>query len=151
MHSIMKRLLVVALLVFPLPLMAAEGMITVKSNHSAEATADKLESILKEKGMTVMSRINHTAGAKNAGLELLPTEVVIFGNPKVGTPLMQCSRSVAIDLPQKALIWEDKEGDVWLAYNDPEYLKRRHNIEDCDGVISKAEGALEGFAEAATK
>lgn len=150
MHSLFVRLFVTALLVFPLSLMADDGMVTVKSNHSVEATADKLESTLKEKGMTVMNRINHAAGAKEAGLELMPTEVVIFGNPKVGTPLMQCSRKVAIDLPQKALIWEDEEGEVWLAYNDPEYLKRRHNIEGCDGVLEKAKGALAGFAEAAT-
>lgn len=151
MRSLLGGLLLTGLLAFPLSLMAAEGMVTVQSNHSAEATADKLEAVLEDKGMTVMNRINHTAGARKAGLELRPTEVVIFGNPKVGTPLMQCAQSVAIDLPQKALIWEDSEGVVWLGYNDPAYLKQRHRIEGCDEVIEKVKGALAGFAKAATE
>lgn len=130
--------------------MAADGLIAVKSNHSVAATADKLEAVLSEKGMKVMNRINHTAGAETAGLELRPTVVVIFGNPKVGTPLMQCAQSVAVDLPQKALIWEDEEGQVWLGYNDPDYLKTRHAIESCDAVLKKVSGALSSFAKAAT-
>lgn len=151
MRNLLGRVLLAGLLVFPLSLMAAEGMVTVKSNHSTEATADKLEAVLEEKGMTVVNRINHAEGAKKAGLELRPTEVVIFGNPKVGTPLMQCAQTVAIDLPQKALIWEDSEGVVWLGYNNPEYLRQRHNIEGCDEVIEKVKGALESFAKAATE
>jgi len=150
MRSVFGRLLVTGLLALPLPLMAAEGMVTVKSNHSVEATADKLESVLKDKGMTVMARVNHTDGASKAGLELRPTEVVIFGNPKVGTPLMQCAQSVAIDLPQKALVWQDSDGEVWLGYNDPDYLKQRHDIEGCDEVLEKVSGALANFAKAAT-
>jgi uncharacterized protein (DUF302 family) len=135
----------------PVAAFAADGMVTVKSSHGVTATADKLESVLKEKGMTVMNRINHAGGADKAGLELRPTEVVIFGNPKVGTPLMQCAQSVAIDLPQKALVWEDSDGTVWLGYNDPDYLKQRHSIEGCDQVIEKVKGALAGFAKAATE
>lgn len=150
MFSVFRRLVAIVLLTVPLSVFAAEGMVTVKSSHSAEATADKLESVLKDKGMTVMNRINHTEGADKAGLELRPTEVVIFGNPKVGTPLMQCAQSVAIDLPQKALIWEDSEGHVWLGYNDPAYLEKRHNIEGCDEAIEKIKGALAAFAKAAT-
>lgn len=146
-----KRLILMVVLTLPLSVMAAEGMVAIKSNHSTEATADKLEAVLEEKGMTVMNRINHAEGAKKAGLELRSTEVVIFGNPKVGTPLMQCAQSVAIDLPQKALIWEDSEGVVWLGYNDPEYLKQRHYIEGCDEVIEKVKGALANFAKAATE
>jgi len=143
-----------ALLILPLAAIGADGadgMVTTQSNYSVAMTADKLVSTLKSKGMTVMNRINHTEGASKAGLELRPTEVVIFGNPKVGTPLMQCAQSVAIDLPQKALIWEDSEGTVWLGYNDPEYLKQRHNIEGCDEVIAKIAGALGNFATAATE
>ena len=139
------------LLILSLTAVGADGMVTTQSNHSVAMTADKLVSTLKSKGMTVMNRISHTEGASKAGLELRPTEVVIFGNPKVGTPLMQCAQSVAIDLPQKALIWEDSEGAVWLGYNDPEYLKRRHDIEGCDRVIEKIGGALAGFAKAATE
>ena len=90
--------------------MAHEGLISVKSVHSVSVTADPLESILKNKGMNVFARINHGAGAAKVGKTLRPTELVIFGNPKVGTPLMQCSQSIAIDLPQKALIWKDEAG-----------------------------------------
>jgi len=130
--------------------LAAEGMVTVKSAHDVKTTADRLEAKLKEKGMNVFGRVNHAAGAEKAGMELRPTELVIFGNPKVGTPLMKCAQSVAIDLPQKALIWEDSEGAVWLAYNDPQYLKGRHAIDGCDEVLGKVSGALGNFTKAAT-
>ncbi|MBE9396329.1 DUF302 domain-containing protein [Pontibacterium sp. N1Y112] len=133
------------------PVMADNGIITVQSKHDVATTADKLESVLNDKGMTVFTRINHAEGAKKANLELRPTEVVIFGNPKVGTPLMLCSQTTALDLPQKALIWEDEKGQTWLSYNDPEYLKERHNIEGCDAVIGKVKGALAKFAGAATQ
>lgn len=133
------------------PVLADNGIITVQSNHDVATTADKLESVLNNKGMTVFTRINHAEGAKKANLELRPTEVVIFGNPKVGTPLMLCSQTTALDLPQKALIWEDEKGQTWLSYNDPEYLKARHNIEGCDAVIGKVKGALAKFAGAATQ
>ena len=84
--------------------LADNGLISIKSAHDVKTTADRLENILKEKGMTVFTRINHSAGAEKVGQQLRPTELVIFGNPKVGTPLMQCNQSMAIDLPQKALI-----------------------------------------------
>jgi uncharacterized protein (DUF302 family) len=129
---------------------ASEGLIKVKSAHSVQDTVDKLESVLKSKGMNVFGKVNHAEGAKKAGLELKPTQVVIFGNPKVGTPLMQCARSVAIDLPQKALVWEDDDGQVWLGYNDPAHLAARHSIEGCDEVLKKVSGALGKFAAAAT-
>ncbi len=131
--------------------LAANGLVTVQSSHSVAETGDRLEKVLAEKGMTVMARINHAAGAEKAGMDLPATELVIFGNPKVGTPLMQCSRTVAIDLPQKALIWEDAEGQVWLAYNDPEYLGARHDLgEACAPVLAKVSKALAAFAAAAT-
>lgn len=130
--------------------LAADGVIAVKSVHSVKDTADRLEKVLKGKGMTVFTRIDHAAGAKKVGKELPPTELIIFGNPKVGTPLMRCGHSVAIDLPQKALIWQDKGGQVWLSYNDPSYLASRHAIKDC-GVVNKIANALKNFANAATK
>lgn len=129
---------------------AADGVVNVKSAHSVKETADRLEKALKSKGMTVFTRIDHAAGAKKVGKELAPTELVIFGNPKVGTPLMQCGHSVAIDLPQKALIWQDKGGQVWLSYNDPNYLAKRHDIKNC-GVVAKISNALKNFSTAATK
>ncbi|HDZ36876.1 MAG TPA: DUF302 domain-containing protein [Marinobacter sp.] len=130
--------------------LAADGLIVLESNHSVAATADKLEAVLSANGMKIMNRIDHAAGAKSADMKLRPTVLVIFGNPKVGTPLMQCAQSVAVDLPQKALIWEDESGQVWLGYNDPEYLKTRHAIEGCDPVLAKVSGALAKFAKAAT-
>ncbi|BCO08021.1 hypothetical protein GF1_03970 [Desulfolithobacter dissulfuricans] len=101
------------------------------------------------KGMTVFARINHAEGAQKVGKKLRPTELIIFGNPRVGTPLMQCAQSVGIDLPQKALIWEDEKGQVWLFYNDPEYLADRHGIKGCDEVIKKIANALGNFARTA--
>lgn len=129
---------------------ANDGLVSVKSVHDVATTANKLETVLKSKGMNVFGRVNHAAGAEKAGMSLKPTELVIFGNPKVGTPLMKCARSVAIDLPQKALIWQDDAGQVWLAYNDPAHLAARHNIEGCDEALKKVTGALAKFASAAT-
>ena len=129
---------------------ATEGMISIKSAHTVAVTADRLEKILTSKGMTVFKRIDHAAGAQKVGKTLRPTELVIFGNPKVGTPLMLCSQSVAIDLPQKALIWQDEAGQVWFSYNDPAYLALRHNIQGCDAVLKKIVGALGKFAAKAS-
>jgi len=139
------------ILLFSSAVIAGNGLVNVKSSHDVATTADKLISILKSKGMTVFKRVDHAAGAAKVGKTLRPTELVIFGNPKVGTPLMQCSQSVAIDLPQKALIWQDAKGDVWLTYNNPDYLATRHNIKNCDAVLKKIRGALGKFSQAATK
>jgi uncharacterized protein (DUF302 family) len=128
---------------------AGEGMVDVQSAHSVTATADRLESILGAKGMTVFARIDHAAGAEKVGKSLPPTQLLIFGNPKVGTPLMLCGRSIAIDLPQKALIWEDAAGKVWISYNDPKFLKLRHDTQGCDPVLQKVAMALGNFARAA--
>jgi len=129
---------------------AGDGLISVKSSYDVKATADRLENILKQKGMTVFIRINHAAGARKAGQDLRPTELVVFGNPKIGTALMQCNRSVAIDLPQKALIWQDDKEQVWLTYNDPDYLAQRHGLDACGQFINKVAEALSNFARAAT-
>ena len=129
---------------------ADSGLISLKSSHDVKTTADRLENALNQKGMTVFIRINHAAGAQKVGQKLRPTELIVFGNPKVGTPLMQCRQSTAIDLPQKALIWEDEDGTVWLSYNDPNYLVERHGIAGCAEVVKKIEKALSNFAKAAT-
>lgn len=129
---------------------ADNGLIHIKSFHSVQSTADRLEHALLAKGMTVFARINHAEGAKKVGKTLRPTELIIFGNPKVGTPLMQCAQTSAIDLPQKALIWEDASAQVWFTYNDPEYLLKRHAIKGCDKVIHKIAHALANFSKAAT-
>ena len=129
---------------------ADNGLISIKSYYSVSVTADRLENNLKKKGMTVFVRINHTEGAIKAGKKLRPTELIVFGNPKVGTPLMQCRQSVAIDLPQKALIWQDENEQVWLSYNDPSYVAKRHGINKCDEVINKITNTLSNFSRAAT-
>jgi len=148
MHKLLPLILLICFLASIV--FADSDLITVKSSHDVKATGDRLESALREKGMTVFIRINHAEGAKKIGASLRPTELLIFGNPKVGTPLIQCGQSVAIDLPQKALIWEDEAGQVWLSYNDPKYLAERHRIKDCVDVIKKIEIALGNFANAAT-
>ena len=130
---------------------ADPGLIRIKSAHSVKNTADRLEDIVNDKGMRVFLRINHAENARKVGQDLRPTELLIFGNPKVGAPLMQCSQTAAIDLPQKALIWEDETGQVWLTYNDPQFLATRHGIDGCKAVLDKVQTALKNFAQAATQ
>jgi len=138
-----------ALLCLAVPALAADGLITVPSTYTVEETADRLENVLHEKGMTVFNRIKHSEAAASVGIELRKTELIIFGNPKVGSPLMQCQQSVAIDLPQKALIWEDDNAKVWISYNEPAYLVKRHAITGCEEVITKIGKALAGITKAA--
>ena len=148
----MRQLLftIMAILFFTSLAYADNGLISKKSYHDVKTTANRLENTLREKGMSVFIRINHAEGAQNVEIKLRPTEVIIFGNPKVGAPMMQCGQTIAIDLPQKALIWEDEAGQVWLSYNDPQYLARRHGITECVAVIKKIEKALSNFSNAAT-
>ncbi|WP_351075008.1 DUF302 domain-containing protein [Shewanella sp. CAL98-MNA-CIBAN-0140] len=129
---------------------ALESLITVASHYSAKETADRFETIIKDKGFTVFSRIDHQKNAAAVNLALKPTEVIIFGNPNIGTQLMQCNQLVAIDLPQKVLISEDADNKVWLSYNNPKYIKLRHNIAGCDKVINKISAALNTLSIAAT-
>ena len=148
----MKTLILTTLvvLIMSFPTYAAESMIDVRSSFGVKETGDRLENVLKEKGMTIFNRVKHSDAAKNVGVELRETELIIFGNPKVGSPLMKCQQRVAIDLPQKALIWKDSEGKVWISYNDPRYLEKKHNISGCKEVISKIEKALAGISKAAS-
>lgn len=128
---------------------AKKGLVTLQSNHSVKDTANKLASIIESKGMTVFARVDHQKNAAGVNLELRPTQVIMFGNPKAGTPLMQCEQSVAIDLPQKILISEDADNKVWLSYNNPDYLKTRHDIQGCDTAIDNISKALSGISQAA--
>ncbi|MCP5197142.1 MAG: DUF302 domain-containing protein [Gammaproteobacteria bacterium] len=148
----MKKLIVTVLLILSIapPVCAEDGVISVQSSFNVKETADRMESILKEKGMTVFNRIKHSEAASKVGIELRDTELIIFGNPKVGSLLMKCQQSVAIDLPQKALVWEDDRDKVWISYNDPRYLVKRHNLTDCKEVISKIEKALAGIVKSAS-
>jgi uncharacterized protein (DUF302 family) len=143
-------LTILVVLIISVPVYAVEGMIDVASSFGVEETGDRLANVLKEKGMTIFNRVKHSDAAKNVGIKLRETELIIFGNPKVGSPLMKCQQSVAIDLPQKALIWKDSEGKVWISYNNPGYLVKRHNISNCEEVISKIEKALAGISKAAS-
>jgi uncharacterized protein (DUF302 family) len=137
------------ILLISTPVAIADGLVNVPSAFSVEETANRLENILNEKGMTVFKIISHSEGASSVGIELRETELFIFGNPRVGSPLMKCQQSVAIDLPQKALIWRDENSRVWISYNDPEYLKERHNITGCEEILSKIGKALSGITKAA--
>lgn len=127
---------------------AQDGLVAVKSPMKAKATMDKFEALVKEKGMNVFARVDHAAGAQRVGKTLRPTELLIFGNPQGGTPFMECAQSVGIDLPLKALVWEDKDGQTWIGYNDPKYLAVRHKTE-CAGVVDGMSKALAGFVQAA--
>ncbi|SRR6266481_4691150 len=111
--------------------MAAEknsALINIPSNHSVDETVDKLKAILQSKGITIFALIDHSGEAIKAGIKMRPTKLLIFGNPKAGTPVMLAAPSSAIDLPLKILIWEDAQGKAWVTYNSPAYLQERHNI-----------------------
>ena len=128
---------------------ANKGLITLQSNHSVVETANRLVKVIESKGMKVFAQVDHQKNAMGASLSLRPTQVIMFGNPKAGTPLMNCEQTVAIDLPQKILISEDAQQRVWLSYNDPQYLKDRHNIEGCDIQLENIAKALDGISQAA--
>lgn len=106
--------------------MPPEGLITVASNLEPKETMDRLAAAVAADGLAILARIDHAAAAVEAGLDLRPTEVLIFGNPRAGTPLMQAAQTMGIDLPLKALVWRDEGGRTWLSYNDPRWLAGRH-------------------------
>lgn len=127
---------------------ADQGMTVLKSPHSAADTMTRLEAQVKQRGLAVFARIDHAAGAARTGQTLRPTELLIFGSPQTGTPLMQCAQRVGIDLPMKALAWSDAQGQTWLGYNEPQWLLRRHGAGEC--AAAEAVGkALASLAQAA--
>ena len=126
---------------------AADGLVAVKSPYNARDTMNRLEETVKQRGLTVFARIDHAAGAARVGKALRPTELLIFGNPQGGTPLMECAQTAGIDLPLKALVWQDESGQVWLGYNDPAFLAQRHAAAACP-VVDALSKALAGVAEA---
>ncbi len=131
----LSQLLFASLLIsFSSLALSAAGLITVKSPYDAKETMYRFEKLAKKKGLNVFARIDHTAGAAKIGKILRPTEVLIFGNPQGGTPFMECAQTLGIDLPLKALVWEDESGQVWLGYNDPVYLAQRHGVTECPAV-----------------
>jgi uncharacterized protein (DUF302 family) len=129
--------------------MAVDGLTTLPSSHGPKDTMSRFEAEVKAKGMTVFARIDHAAGAAAAGLPLRPTELLLFGNAKAGTPIMQSVQTIGIDLPLKALVWQDASGNTWLSYNDPGWLAKRHGHQ-VDAAVSAMAGALDAVARAST-
>jgi uncharacterized protein (DUF302 family) len=131
--------------------MAADGLITMRSSHGPKDTMNRLEAEVRAKGMTVFARIDHAAGAAEVGLPLRPTELLIFGNAKGGTPLMQAEQAIGIDLPLKALVWQDAAGTTWLSCNDPTWIAKRHGLSAAtEAAVRGMAGALDELARTAT-
>lgn len=149
----MPRIAVTALLALLLAAPAGadrpQGLEVKQSAHSVDVTAERLRAQLRTKGITLIADIDHAAAAARADLALRPTRLLIFGNPKLGTPLMQSAQSVGIDLPLKVLIWQDEEGAVWLGCNDPAWILARHGIDDRPAIAGKMSKALAGMTDAA--
>jgi uncharacterized protein (DUF302 family) len=131
--------------------MAAEGLTTIPSSFGPKETMDRLVAEIMGRGLIVFMRIDHAAQAAQVGLPLRPTELIIFGNPKAGTPLMQSNQTIGIDLPLKALVWEDANGKAWLSYNDPAWLEKRHGLNaEADRTVSAIAAMLSAVAGKAT-
>ena len=128
-----------------------EGLTTISSNFAPSETMDRLETEIKAHGMTVFARINHAALAAEAELAWRPTEVIVFGNPHAGTPLMQANQSIGIDLPLKALVWQDAAGKTWLSFNEPDWLAKRHEVSGTERRLAVMSLALGDIAAKATK
>jgi uncharacterized protein (DUF302 family) len=132
-------------------IMAADGLTTLKSSRGPKETVERLVAEVEAKGLTVFARIDHAAGARDAGLALRPTELVIFGNAKGGTPLMQANQAIGIDLPLKALVWQEASGDTWLSYNDPAWLAQRHGVgSEVEAPVKAMTAMLGAVTRAAT-
>ena len=131
--------------------MAADGLTTIRSSYGPKETMNRLEAEVGAKGMTVFAHIDHAAGAAQVGLSLRPTDLLIFGNAKGGTPLMQSFQTIGIDLPLKALVWQDASGTTWLSYNDPSWLAKRHRLgHEVEATVSAMTAALNAIARTAT-
>jgi uncharacterized protein (DUF302 family) len=147
------RITVVMVLLLSLVVIAnagGGGIIVTRSAHDVNETINRLEAALRAKGITIFARIDHAANAKSVDISLRPEQLLIFGNPKLGSPLLQSNAMVGLELPLKALAWEDADGKVWLAYMDPQTIAERYRIEDRSALIAKMTGALKNFAAAAT-
>jgi uncharacterized protein (DUF302 family) len=129
--------------------MAADGLITIRSSYGPEETMNRLEAEVRGKGMIIFARVDHAAGAAAVGMSLRPTDLLVFGAAKGGTPLMESAQTIGIDLPLKALVWQDASGATWLSYNDIEWLAKRHGVGPAAQPAIKAiAGALKAVATA---
>jgi uncharacterized protein (DUF302 family) len=130
--------------------MAADALTTIRSSFGPKETMNRLEAEVKAKGLTVFARVDHVAGAAEVGLPLRPTELLVFGNAKGGTPLMQSVQTIGIDLPLKALVWQDGSGATWLSYNDPRSLAKRHGLgREVEAAVNAMAAALDALAKVA--
>lgn len=130
--------------------MSVDGLTTIQSSYGPKETLNRLEAEIKAKGMTIFARIDHAEGAMEVGLSLRPTDLLIFGNAKGGTPLMQSIQTSGIDLPLKALVWQDASGDTWISYNDPSWLAKRHGLShEVDARVHALAAVLNTVATAA--
>jgi uncharacterized protein (DUF302 family) len=126
-----------------------EGLTSIRSRFGPKETMDRLQAEIRAQGMTVFARIDHAAGAAEVGLTLPPTELIIFGNARAGTPLMQSVQTVGIDLPLKVLVWQDAANKTWLSYNEPGWIVQRHNVANAEQVVSKMTAALSAISRKA--
>ena len=138
-------------LVSQVPLADAGSIVVTRSAHDVGETMNRLEAALRAKGVTIFARIDHAANAERVDIALRPVQLLIFGNPKLGSPLLASNPMVGLDLPMKALAWEDADGKVWLGYTAPATIAGRYRIEDRAAIINKMTGALKNFSAAATR
>ena len=128
----------------------SNGLISKKSKYTVTETINRLENVLKSKGITIAMRWSHSDRAKGVNIPLRPTELLVFGNPKLGSHFFTSQQTAGLDLPLKALAWQDKDGTVWLSYNDPSFIANRHDIKDREEIVKKMTGALNKFSNIAT-
>lgn len=140
---------VVWLVACVLPLQAG-GLVKLESKSSVKETTDRLAAAIEQRGIKIVARVDHAAAAKASGLDLAPSELLVFGNPKLGTPLMQANPEIGIDLPIRVLTWQDKDGKVWIGYAAPDEIVSRHGIAGSDEVVKAMRGALDGLVKAAS-
>ena len=130
--------------------MAADGLTTIQSSYGPKETINRLEAEIRSRDMTIFAHIDHMAGAAGVGLSLRPTEVLLFGNARGGTPMMQSVQTIGIDLPLKMLVWQDAAGDTWLSYNDPHWIAKRHGVgQEVESTVSAMSAALDALAKIA--
>ena len=132
------------------PTNPGDGLVVARSNHSMAATTERARTEIERRGLKIMAAVDHAANAAGVGLELPPTTLFIFGNPKVGSRLIACGQEAAIDLPLKLLVWQDSADAVWVGYNDPQWIARRHGLTGCDDVAAGMHRALAAIVDAVT-
>jgi uncharacterized protein (DUF302 family) len=131
-------------------LSSIEGLTSIPGSLGAKETMDRLEAEIRTKGLTIFARIDHAAGAAEVGPQLAPTNLIIFGNARGGTPLMQSAQTVGIDLPLKILVWQDAANNTWLSYNEPRWIAQRHGVLNAEAIVSKMADLLRAISAAAS-